>query len=159
MLYSTVVQATENPEACLNLEDAARLACYDRVAGAGEGRKEQARRKGTAGNAEGASQGAGRDGESPEYLPKGDVFRPLIADPKQPKFHTSFYKVRFEEPRREFTGWFVGRGAFGLIWWPGTNAGGGWQPGISAALFAQFDLDAPSQDLLNTDGTWSTALK
>ena len=93
------------------------------------------------------------------WLPHGDIFRPLLADMKQPRFYVSVRRVRF-------------RGA-GL-------PGGGQDPGISAALvamgkdvgiwrrskrhrcdglqvsllagvFSQFNLDTSSDDLINSD--------
>jgi hypothetical protein len=42
---------------------------------------------------------------------------------------------------------------FGLARWPGAAAGDGWQVGLSGAVFAQFDLEAPSSDLINSDFT------
>lgn len=53
-------------------------------------------------------------------------------------------------------GWFnvgsVGFGEnFGLLRSPGTREGDGWQLGVSGAVFALFNLDADSSDLLNAD--------
>ncbi len=101
-------------------------------------------------------------------LPRGDVFQPLLADPKEPELLGSVLKtwraldthiaaVEFGEP-------------VGIVRWPGTRTGDGVQLGISAAIFAQFDLDTPSNDLLNTDfmigvpltvreGDWSGRLR
>lgn len=83
-------------------------------------------------------------------LPAGDPFRPLLADPKQPQFIASTLWI---DSRLRET--WVGAVAFGenigLVRWPGRRAGDGTQIGIAGGVFAQFDLDTPSMDLLNTD--------
>lgn len=83
-------------------------------------------------------------------LPRGDVFRPLLADPKQPQFLAS--ALWASSRLRETT---VGAAAFGenfgLVRWPGRAPGDGLQLGIAGGVFAQFDLRAESIDLLNAD--------
>jgi Protein of unknown function (DUF1207) len=83
-------------------------------------------------------------------FPAGDVFRPLLADEKEPRFFVSL--------RRYSTGIAgdhvaaVGFGEnFGLARVLGERDGEGLQIGISGGLLAQFDLDAPSSDLINAD--------
>lgn len=63
-------------------------------------------------------------------LPQGDVFRPLIADPKQP--------VGFGE-------------TFGIVRWPGRRPGDGLQLGIAGGVFAQFAIERRLTNLVNTD--------
>jgi hypothetical protein len=83
-------------------------------------------------------------------LPRGDVFCPLLADPKAIRSFASYQRGN----ARDFAtnvgavgiadqfGFFrIGRG----------RAGDGVQLGVSAAVFAQFDLAASSFDLLNAD--------
>ncbi len=41
--------------------------------------------------------------------------------------------------------------AFGLIRWPGARPGDGLQLSLTGAVFAQFDMRTPSNDLLNAD--------
>ncbi len=90
-------------------------------------------------------------------FPEGDVFRPLFADPKQPQFFASFQSIRRREPTvqvrdvgRSVNVGSVGFGEnFGLV---GRRRGcDGWQVGILAGVFSQFNLDSSSSDLLNTD--------
>lgn len=90
-------------------------------------------------------------------FPSDDVFRPLMADPKQPQFFASYHSVQRREPTSTVKG--VGKsvnvGSVGF----GDNFGfytkrqgcNGWQVGLLAGVFAQFNLDAPSSDLINAD--------
>jgi len=83
-------------------------------------------------------------------FPAGDLFAAPFADQKQPRFHTTWQHWRTESG--EFDIASVGFGEeFGLVRWPRGNAGDGWQVGISGAVFAIFNLDSPSFDLLNAD--------
>jgi hypothetical protein len=83
-------------------------------------------------------------------LPAGDVFRPLIADEKEPQFFVSLrrYSAGIGGDRVAAVGFGE---KFGLLRVLGERQGDGLQIGISGALFAQFDLDAPSSDLINAD--------
>jgi len=59
-----------------------------------------------------------------------------------------------ESPVRDTTVAAVAYGEnFGLVRWPGDAAGDGWQLNFAGAVFAQFDLEAPSMDLINADYT------
>ncbi|WP_447978525.1 DUF1207 domain-containing protein [Candidatus Nitrospira bockiana] len=85
-------------------------------------------------------------------LPQDDVFRPLLADPKQPRFQASYQRVRFRTPGESINAGFVGFGeSFGL--WGRRQQRGcdGWQVSVFGAVFSQFNLDAPSVDLINAD--------
>lgn len=95
--------------------------------------------------------GGGRPGgDVPIIFPTGDLFRPLVADPKQPQFFVSFIEMR--SPTEQLTAASVGFGEnFGLYRWPGAKPGDGWQLNFVGGLFAQFNLDAPSSDLINAD--------
>lgn len=115
-------------------------------------------------------------GTSRTAFPSDDVFRPLMADPKQPQFFASYQSVQRREPTTTVRG--VGKsvnvGSVGF----GENFGfytkrhgcNGWQVGLLAGVFSQFNLDAPSSDLINTDyivgiplswrqGAWSTRVR
>jgi hypothetical protein len=83
-------------------------------------------------------------------LPRGDVFAPLIADPKEPEFLLSYLWIR-SDLRNTSVG-AIGLGqAFGLMRWPSARPGDGLQVSLTGAVFAQFDLGTSSNDLLNAD--------
>jgi hypothetical protein len=85
-------------------------------------------------------------------FPTGDLFRPLIADPKQPQFFAGFY--RFESVGLRYTMASVGFGeTFGLYRFYGSREGDGLQLSLAAALFAKFNMSTPSLDLINADYT------
>jgi hypothetical protein len=82
-------------------------------------------------------------------LPHGNVFCPLLADPKQPR---SFLGVLRESEVFDTDIGAIGLGdELGLLRWGGSRPGDGLQLGIAAAVFAQFDLRTPSVNLINTD--------
>lgn len=83
-------------------------------------------------------------------LPTNDLFSPLIADPKEPRFFMSARS--YHTPTDTVNIAAVGFGeSFGLYRRPGKHPGDGLQLGISGGLLAQFNLDAPSFDLINAD--------
>jgi len=93
----------------------------------------------------------GITGES-EAFPTGDLFRPLLADPKQSQFFVSINN--FESSGVRYTMASVGFGeTFGLYRFFGSREGDGLQLSVEGALFAQFNLDTSSFDLLNADYT------
>jgi len=85
-----------------------------------------------------------------EAFPIGDLFRPLIADPKQPQFFVNINSFRSLGER--YTMASVGFGeTFGLYRFFGSREGNGLQLSVQGAIFAQFNLDTPSYDLINAD--------
>jgi hypothetical protein len=82
-------------------------------------------------------------------LPRGNVFCPLVADPKQPRSFVSIVRES-EVFDTELAALGVGD-ALGLARWGGREPGNGVQISIVAAVFAQFDLRTASYDILNTD--------
>jgi len=83
-------------------------------------------------------------------FPAGDLFAAPLADQKQPRFHTTWQ--RWHTGPGTFDIASVGFGEnFGLVRWPRGHPGDGWQIGISGAVFAIFNLDTSSMDLLNAD--------
>ncbi len=81
-----------------------------------------------------------------EPLPQGDVFRPLIADPKQPHFFASWLWTRSPLITSQVAS--VGLGEdIGLI----RGRGGRWQVSVAAGVFSQFNMETKSNDLINTD--------
>lgn len=101
-------------------------------------------------------------------LPEQPMFTPLIADPRQPRFSVSYQRYRVST--RTFN---ASSAAFGEYF--GLAAGflgdsGSSQIGIQGGVFALFDLDSSSKDLINADywiglpiayrrGAWSYLLK
>lgn len=84
----------------------------------------------------------------PEVLPRSKLFDPLLADPRWPHFSAS---------RQEYGGDnglnTVGAVSVGdeLSFYQAPLGQGAWGVGIQAAVFALFDLDAQSKDLINAD--------
>jgi hypothetical protein len=86
-------------------------------------------------------------------LPRGDVFCPLVADPKATRSFASILRER-DTASTTITGNIASVGigdVFGLGRWNGERPGDGVQLSLAAGVFAQFDLEAPSYDLLNAD--------
>ena len=89
--------------------------------------------------------------QSAVTLPQGDLFAPLLADPKEPQFYMSMRSV---EPRGDdsHTIGAVGFGeTFGLYRQNFGTDGDGFQFNLAAGLFAQFDMDGYSNGLVNAD--------
>jgi hypothetical protein len=85
-------------------------------------------------------------------VPQGDLFCPLVADPKAIRTFATFLRGEFPTSTADTDLASVGIGdSFGLVRFGGPDAGEGLQLGLEAAVFAQFDLDAASYDLLNAD--------
>lgn len=83
-------------------------------------------------------------------LPVGELFWPLLADPKQSQFYVSVRN--YDVAGDSVTAAAVAYGeTFGLYRWCRPQAA--WQVSLAGALFAQFNLEAPSQDLVNADYT------
>jgi hypothetical protein len=83
------------------------------------------------------------------FLPKGALFDPLIADPRWPHFSVSYHYYVDDKELRS-----VGATSFGAtipLYRDDAPFGGQWQLGFQAAVFALFDLDAKSYDLINAD--------
>lgn len=83
-------------------------------------------------------------------FPLGDLFAPPLADQKQPRFAASWQRYS-----TGFGSYSIGSVAFGenigLVRWPGRREGEGWQLGVSGGVFAIFNMDSASHDLLNAD--------
>ena len=60
--------------------------------------------------------------------------------------------ARLDEDEDDILAAAVGAGhVFGLYRWAGNASGEGWQLSAFGTVFSQFNLDAPSSDLINTD--------
>lgn len=87
-------------------------------------------------------------------LPRGDVFCPLVADPKAPHSFVSIVDERAGSGASPSTGRLASVGIgdkFGLGRWSGSQPGDGVQLSLTGAVFAQFALQTASYDLLNAD--------
>jgi len=89
--------------------------------------------------------------EESEVFPRGELFEPLVADPKEPQFSTGFHHVDSSGQLGNFNAAVVSYGEhFGLKRWQ-LEHGQQFQLSIVGALFAQFNMDAASKDLINAD--------
>ena len=83
-------------------------------------------------------------------LPRGDVFCPLVADPKATHSFASYQ--REESSLLEADIGAIGvADRFGMLRWGGPRPGEGLQLSLSGGVFAQFDLNSASYDLINAD--------
>lgn len=113
----------------------------------------------------GLSEGAATN----EMFPSDDLFRPLLADPKQPQFFAMWQSTQSRVERTNANIGSVGIGEnFGFY----TRRKGcnGWQISLLTGVFAQFDLDTSNSALINIDfnvgvpltwrqGNWSARLR
>jgi hypothetical protein len=91
-------------------------------------------------------------------FPQDSIYCPAIADPKEPSSFASLLRGTFrslDDPDGSgATIVSIGLGdSFGLVRWNGQNAGDGVQLDVVGGVFAQFDFEAPSRDLINADYT------
>jgi len=86
------------------------------------------------------------------WTPQGDVFCPLVADPKAIRSFATLLRGEYPATNESITIGSIGiADAFPILRYGGPLTGEGLQLGVEAAVFAQFDLDSPSYDLLNAD--------
>ena len=93
-----------------------------------------------------------RSGYTP--LPRGDVFCGLVADPKAARSFASLLTEKLDTGSTGGTTRLASVGIsdiFPLGRWAGSRPGDGVQLSLSAGVFAQFDLESASYDLLNAD--------
>ena len=83
-------------------------------------------------------------------LPRGDVFCPLVADPKAARSFVSYLRGDVTEFATDVASLGVSD-AFGLLRFGGSSPGNGVQLSLTGGVFAQFDLAAASYDLINAD--------
>jgi hypothetical protein len=87
-------------------------------------------------------------------FPQGDVFCPLVADPKSSGSFASREHVSSESEFGTDMGSIGVSDRFGLVRWGGPSAGEGLQIGMDAGIYAQYDLGSASYDLINADYTF-----
>jgi hypothetical protein len=83
------------------------------------------------------------------FLPGGELlFKPLIADPRWPHFSASYQRYLGDKQLKD-----VAATSFGetFAFYRGRAGAGWWELGLQAGVFALFDLNAPSADLINAD--------
>ncbi len=93
------------------------------------------------------------------WFPHDDIFRPLLADMKQPRFYVSFRNVDFRTGGLPAGGTddtikaaIGGMGKDFGLWRRSTrHRCDGLQVSILGGVFSQFNLDTSSDDLINTD--------
>ena len=93
------------------------------------------------------------------FLPDSDVFRPLLADPGEPRFYGDYRGVHFrasslltEGNGDDISVGIVGAGGeFGLWGLRQPRGCDGLQVSLFGAVFAQFNLSISSADLMNAD--------
>ena len=88
----------------------------------------------------------------PQILPSDGLFEALRADPRWPHFSVAYHSYRREGGEARLDN--VGTTSFGETIPLYRDAGpfdGLWELGLQAGVFAVFDLDAPSSDLVNAD--------
>lgn len=86
--------------------------------------------------------------DKPEVLPRTKLFDPLLADPRWPHFSAAVQNYGGDNNVGTAAAVSLGDG-FSFYQAPGL--GGAWGVGIQAAVFALFDLEAESKDLINAD--------
>lgn len=90
-------------------------------------------------------------------FPDGDLFRPLLADPKEPRNSFGFNRVKFlngaafENGAPRLNVGSVSVGGIAGMWARKASACRGVQVSLFGGLFSEFNLDASSRDLINTD--------
>jgi hypothetical protein len=85
-------------------------------------------------------------------FPTGDLFRPLLADLKEPRFYFSYRRYNYDDDNID--GFAGGYGEiFGLYRKMDRDKGTSWQISFGGGIHSQFNLDAPSFALVNTDFT------
>src|SRR5436189_6344926 len=73
-------------------------------------------------------------------LPEGDVFCPLLADPKAAHSYLAYVRGTSSSPLGTDLGSFGIGDHFAFARWNGTRPGDGVQVGLEGSVFAQFDL-------------------
>jgi hypothetical protein len=81
-------------------------------------------------------------------LPGGGLFKPLIADPRWPHFAVAYQSYLNDTKLKDVTAVSFGE-SFSL--YRDTLPRGVWEVGIQAGVFALFDLNEGSKDLINAD--------
>jgi uncharacterized protein DUF1207 len=84
------------------------------------------------------------------FLPTGLIFDPLLADPRWPHFGASIQRYLDDPDFKAIASVSFGE-TIPLYRQAIASFGGYWEVGIQAGVFAIFDMDAKSHDLVNAD--------
>ena len=88
------------------------------------------------------------------FLPKGNLFRPLIADPKELRFYLSYRPYQdapqYLHPSTQIFAGSLGD-IFGLYRFINNSGGFSWQANISGGIFSEFDIRTTSYYLVDSD--------
>src|SRR5688572_15512341 len=76
-------------------------------------------------------------------LPRGDVFCPLLADPKGQRSFVSYLRETGDDGDLDVGSVGISD-AFGLVRFGGSKPGNGFQMSVAGSVFAQFNLDISS---------------
>lgn len=109
---------------------------------------------------------AGKSDRS-RWLPDSTLFRPLQADPREPRLAISYQEYSGENRDFNAADFHVGET---FEFYRGELAGGLWQIGLTGGVFTAVDMDAKNKDLFNVDyliglpftwrrDDWSTRLR
>ena len=85
------------------------------------------------------------------YFPRGDLFCPLVADPKGDGSFLSYVRGRSSSAFGTDIGSAGIGDRIGIFRWNGPAVGEGVQLSLAASVHAQFDLNTASFDLINAD--------
>lgn len=91
-------------------------------------------------------------------FPDGDLFRPLLADPKEPRSGFAYRHVHLLDGAmaaggltQNFNAGGISAGGLVGMWARLVSPCHGVQISLLGSVFSEFNLDAPSRDLINTD--------
>src|SRR5262249_16452935 len=84
-------------------------------------------------------------------LPEGDVFCPLLADPKAAHSYVAYVRGTSSSPFGTDLASFGIGDHFAFARWNGARPGEGIQVGLEGSVVAQLDLNTESHDLINAD--------
>ena len=88
------------------------------------------------------------------FLPRGNLFKSLLADPKELRFYLSYRPYQDGGPYlSENTQLFAASlgDSFGFYRYTNNTGGYSWQVGISGGIYAEFDINTSSFFLVQTD--------
>lgn len=94
----------------------------------------------------------GRQVSEAVLFPVGDLFKPLLADLKEPRFYLSYRRYNYQSENINAGAGGYGE-IFGLYRKVDHAAGTAWQASFGGGIHSQFNLDARSFALVNTDYT------
>ncbi len=100
-----------------------------------------------------SEQGIEPEGLLTGALPRGQLFKPLLADPRWPHFSAAYHYYTDRLKLRSVDARNIATVSFGemLTLYRDDLPYGQWEVGVQAGVFSDFGLDTESNDLLNAD--------